>query len=171
MAEKKTAASESEKAPEDLDLPPAVEAPAEEERLHPILTNAEYRAAQETAAKKLAAERKKAAIKAVEEEALAALKREEGLATGDDAKDEIVSVTIDLAEHSRGIIVNFTPYWHGHTYEVPRHVADTLNEIMYRGWSHQFEIDGKTRTQFYQSRRDTVVSAVHGVKNAPQKAA
>jgi hypothetical protein len=140
-------------------------------RQHPILTNAELKAAKEKARAKVEADRKRAAMKAVEDAETSRLREEEGLTTGDGVKDQIVMITLNLAQHSQNITVNGRAYWHGQTYKVPRHVADSLREMQARGWRHQDEIDGKSLTQHYQAERTTSLRLVGGrgvhVGNAP----
>ena len=136
---------------------------------HPAgLTEAEIKAAKDKARARIEAERKKAALARIEEEETQRLKLEDGLVTGDEAKDEMVNVTIDLPEYTGSITINMQPFWHGHTYTVPRHVAETLREVMQRGWAHQHEIEGKNLTQHYLQSRGTKMSMVSGATvNAP----
>jgi hypothetical protein len=144
-----------------------------EDRLHPILSNAEVEAAKEKARKKIEADRRNEAMKAVEASEIERLKTEEGLVTGTSVNDEIVSVTIDLAEYADRITVNNTVYYHGHTYQVPRHVANSLAETCARAGRHQeLEIDGKSLSQHSFKKRDTVISP-RGSKGGtlPQSAA
>ncbi len=150
---------------------PAVTASEEEPRLHPILSNADVLAARAKAKARLDKERHAAAMKAVEEAEAERLRVEEGLVTGDGAKDELVEMTLDLAQHSQNITLNGRPYWHGFTYKVPRHVADTLRDIQAQGWKHQDVVDGKDLTQHYQANRKTFLKMVGtsvGVKDAPK---
>lgn len=99
------------------------------------------------------------------------LKMVEGMVSGDPVADERVNITIDLPEFSANITINMEAYWHGQTYNVPRHVANTLREIQQRTWLHLHEIEGKTLTQSKSMVRDTVLSAVSGVHNAPSATA
>lgn len=115
----------------------------------PILSAKEIEEIKAEAKKKILAERKSAEKKKILEQETQRLKNEEGLVTGDSFKDEMVTVTIDLAPFSPSININGRPYWHGKTYNVARHVADTLREQMYRTWQHQNEIDGKSLSEFY----------------------
>ncbi len=139
---------------------------APEARLHPILTNEEVYAARARAKKRVEDERRKAAMAAVEAEAAADIRREEGMIT-DSPADEVVTITIDLPEFSPGIVVNGRPYWHGHTYPVPRHVADSLREIMARANRHQeLEIEGRKLGEFYRRPHHTTIGRA-GVQNAP----
>lgn len=163
--------------PHDADLEAAIVAEAGEELEpgidpnHPILTVQEQRDAMAKARARVTAEDKKAAIKAFEEQATEQIRGKKGLRTGDPVKDELVSISLDLAEHSNAIVLNGNAYWHGQTYEVPRHVADTLREIQSRGWNHQLELDGKGLSERYRTPHNTVLSAKTGVVNAPQRVA
>jgi hypothetical protein len=142
-----------------------VDPPVEEaERLHPILSNAEVLEIRAKAADKLVAERKKAAAKQLEDETLSELRREQNLKTGEGVKDELVTVTLDLAEHSDRIVLDGKAYFHGRTYhDIPRHLADTLREIQARGWKHQDEVDGKDLVQQHRANRQFQMMA----KGAP----
>ncbi len=80
------------------------------------------------------------------------LRNEEGLTTGNAHSDEIVNITIDLPLFSPNIIINSQAYWHGRTYPVPRHVADTLRSQMFNSWRHQSEIDGQSKQAFYAAK-------------------
>lgn len=143
-----------------------------EARLHPILTNEQVLEAQARAKKKVDDLRIKEAMRSIEEIETARLRREEGFVTGEGAKDELVSVTLDLAPHSDRITINQMAYWHGHTYTVPRHVGDSLRDMQARGWVHQDELDGKNKTQHYQANRLTKLNGATGaVSSAPQRAA
>lgn len=142
-----------------------------EERLHPLLSNEEVLAARAEARAALEADQRKAAKKKIVEDEKQRLRTEEGLVTGDGTKDQMVRISLDLAPHSPFIVLNHRPYYHAQTYVVPRHVAETLREIQQNGWRHQDEIDGKTLKEHYQRARDTGLSPVKGVTNAPARAA
>ena len=133
---------------------------------HPVLTTAEIDAAKLEARAAVDKARKTAAIKAIIADETVRLKREEGLVTGATVNDEMVKITIDLPEYSASIILNQEPFYHGHTYTLPRHVAAGFKEIMQRAWAHQEEIDGKSLAQSLQTRRDTVMTPTF-TKNAP----
>lgn len=157
-------------APRPVDLAAALD-DAEEERLHPILTNAEFRAAQEKAHTRIAKEAREAAMKAVEETTLEDVRGKAGLVTGDAVKDEQVQIHLDLPEYMGSLNLNGVQYLHNGTYKVPRHVADSLREMVYRGHQHQNELDGKNIAE--RSRltpRDTILAKT-GVQNAPQAVA
>ena len=139
---------------------------AVEARLHPILTNEEVLAARVKARKRLDDERRKSALKEVEEIELAALKIAEGMMTGTEM-DEDVTVTVDLPEFSPSLNINGRPYWHGFTYTVPRHVAMSLNEMMFRANRHQeLEIEGRKLGEYYRRPHLTAIGK-SGVQNMP----
>lgn len=145
----------------------------EEVRLHPILSNDEYRQAQAKAKSKVEADRKKAAMAAVEAEETQRLRVEEGMTTGIGVCDEIVGVTIDLPPFGTRISINGTHgnhYWHGVTYDVPRHVADTLVEMMGRMRQHEDQVEGRSMIQHYSRKHDTAINARTGaVSSAPRR--
>lgn len=143
---------------EGPDLASALE-DADEVRLHPILTNAEFRAAQKKAEDRIAKENRAAAMKAVEEATVEAIRGKAGLITGDLVRDELVDVYLDLYEGSDHIMLSGTRYDHGRLHTVPRHVADTLREIASRGHNHQNELDGKGIAARPARQVGTVISA------------
>lgn len=141
------------------------------DRLHPLLSNEEVEEAKAEARRQVEAAAHKAAKKKIIDDEMQRLRTEEGLVTGDGTKDQMVRIALDLAPHSPFIVLNHRPYYHAQTYTVARHVAETLREIQQNGWRHQDEIDGKSLKEHYQRARDTGLSPVKGVTNAPAKAA
>lgn len=141
---------------------------ADEPRLHHLFTNEEFRDIQAQARASVEKERKTKAKKALLAEETERLMREEGLTTGSADKDEIVDVIIDLPMWSPAVTINRFPYWHGRTYQVARHVADTLAESMHRAWRHEDQLDGKSKMQTMMRKRETTINARTGVSaNAP----
>lgn len=136
--------------------------------LHAILTNKQVLAVRAQARKEMLADQVAAAKASLLDEEKQRLLVEEGVSTGSSALDEIVSITLDLADHTDKLVVNFAPYWHGITYTVPRHVANSLREQMWRGWQHQHILDGKGIAESYQRQRVSSISPKHGIKNAPR---
>ena len=132
---------------------------------HPVLTDLQIMEAEEKAEQSLKADQVKTALKAIEAAHTNKLRQERGMVVGG-RSDDMVTITLDLAEHSACLTTNGRPYWHGQTYTVPRHVADDLRSRMFMGWRHQNDIDGKSLTQFYQRHRNTTVSP-RGTTNAP----
>ena len=114
-------------------------------------------------AKRIARDRVEKALKEAEKERIIreemeAFRREEGKRTGKVDLDEQVSMTVDLAEFANKITINGVDYWHGYTYEVPRHVYDTARDIMFRTHLHQNNLDGKDLATFYRSKAAPVLS-------------
>ena len=114
-------------------------------------------------AKRVAKERVNKALKEAERERIIAeemqrFRAEEGKRTGHVDLDEEVSVTIDLAEFASKITINGQDYWHGYTYQVPRHVYDTMRDIMFRGHLHQNALDGKDLATFYRKKAEPALS-------------
>lgn len=68
------------------------------------------------------------------------------------ANDDIVKIRIDLGDNDDGTADPYiqldmpygAKYYHGVTYEVPRHVANVLNEQMYRLMLHNLNKAGKS---------------------------
>ena len=114
-------------------------------------------------AKQIARERVEKAMKEAETERVIAaemekMRRAEGKRTGAPDKDETVEVTIDLAEFAAKLVINGQEYWHGYTYKVPRHVYDTMRDIMFRGHAHQATLDGKDLATFYGRKQAPTLS-------------
>ena len=114
-------------------------------------------------AKRVAHERVQKALKEAERERIIAeemqrFRAEEGKRTGQVDLDEEVSVTVDLAEFAAKITINGQDYWHGYTYQVPRHVYDTMRDIMFRGHLHQNALDGKDLATFYRKKAEPALS-------------
>lgn len=135
----------------------------------PILTHEEIAAIRKQAREDILRLRKQNAKQQFLEAEKARLLRDEGMVTGVGARDQMVRITINLAEYAGNILINGRPYWHGHTYTVQRHVAENLREIMQRTQIHQAEIDGKGLRSFYAKQHETVLSPVKGVINAPTR--
>lgn len=114
---------------------------------HPLLSRDEVRAARAKAVAKYTADQKKLALEALVERELQKLRGPAGLVTGDAVKDEMVKFTIDLPEFAPYVSINGRPYFHSFTYDVPRHVADTLRNQCALAHNHQLEIDGKGLTE------------------------
>lgn len=129
---------------------------------HPILTVAEQVQALKKADLAVTAERKKQALADLEKKEKARLMGAVGQVTGDPVRDELVHITLDLAEHADRIILGFGgnehTYFHGQTYKVPRHVADSLREIQARGWNHQLEIEGKGMAERFRRPQNQILS-------------
>lgn len=141
-----------------------------EVRLHPVLSNVEFRAAEAKALARIDKEDKAAAMKAVEEEMIEKIRGKKGMLTGNAIMDEMVEIHLDLAEFAADIRINGVIYPHGGTFTVPRHVANTMREIQSRGHIHQNELDGKGIADRYRLPYNTLIDK-RGVHNAPPAAA
>lgn len=93
------------------------------------------------------------------------LRLQDGLVTGIAKKDEMVTMTLDLYKGSEAIVINGVAYEHGSTVTVPRHLADYLNEVQFRGHRHQNEIDGKSMTDLFGQKRIAEMFDVRKGKN------
>jgi cell division septum initiation protein DivIVA len=143
---------------------------------HAILTVDEQREAIAAAHKRVSKDAKADAKKMLEQQIYDAERGKTGLRTGNPMLDELVTCTLDLAEHSDCIRINGHQFWHGHTYTVPRHVANSLREMQQRGHHHQADIDGKGIAEKMKKPLLTAVvanpktGAILAVHNAPQAA-
>lgn len=144
---------------------------------HPILTVEEQRAAIKKARDRVAKDNKAEALKALEQQHYDQERGRGGLRTGDPVKDELVYITLDLAEHSDCLRINGHTFWHGQTYRLPRHVAESMREMQQRGHNHQLDLDGKgiaergKKPRLTMVKADPTTGAVINVENAPQAAA
>jgi len=146
------------------------EAEAPQVRLHPILSNEEVLEARAKARSKIDAERRKAAMREVEERETHRLKTEEGLTSGITGEDELVNFSVNLPSWAPWIAVNGEPYWHGHTYPVPRHVARSLAEQSQRSWWADDQTEGKSIAQQLQGKHRSVINGRTGaIDNAPRR--
>jgi hypothetical protein len=102
-------------------------------------------------------------------QAMERIRREEGQKTGEVDKDELVNVLIDVAEYaavsnsSTGITVNGTQFQNGRTYQVPRHVAASLRDVMARSSEPQATIEGKPRHEYFRRANAKAISEATGV--------
>lgn len=123
-----------------------------------ILTDEEIARAREIARERVAKALKEAETERIVAEEMQRIKAEEGKRTGRVDLDEEVQVTVDLAEFAAKLTINGQDYWHGYTYTVPRHVYDSMRDIMFRGHLHQNALDGKDLATFYRSKAQPVLS-------------
>lgn len=82
--------------------------------------------------------------------------------------EEQITVTIDVAGHAQDIKLDGRPYYHGHTYTVPRSVACTLNDIMGRTWDHEESVGGANNNE-YRRPRSTRMLGGRAIQNAPMQ--
>jgi hypothetical protein len=127
-----------------------------------LLTDDEITKLREKARKDVLAERKKLAEDAMLKELRAQERRELGVVTGDERRDEMVFIMVDLAEYANHILIDGKAYFHGHDYPVQRHVAETLREIMQRSHQHQAQVDGKDPLLSYRRHKTDIISGRSG---------
>jgi len=123
---------------------------------HPVLTDEQYQKAQQKARDRVEKERVEAAMKEIEDKEYSKEQRAAGMSKSN-VKEDLVSYTVDLVDPDINscLIVNFKQYWHGHTYEVPQHVADYLSEMSFRLAKYTSrEIEGKKDREFYRKKRN-----------------
>ena len=137
-----------------------------EERLHPLLTNEQYRASQEKARKRVEDEAIKAAQKDVEGKAYDEARLAAGFVAEGPAAD-IVSFHVNLPDPDinscLGPINGSSVYWHGRTYQIPRHVANTLAEMQFRLWyTSAREIHGQKLREFYRKESPVTINGSTG---------
>lgn len=135
----------------------------EHENDKPLFSPKELAEIKAKAREEILSEKKAAAKKDLIAKEKLRLQREEGLTTGNSHMDQIVSINIDLAPYSDRILVNGSAYWHGQRYSVPRHIAMSLQETMFRSWQHQAEIKGESLREFYAKKH---VDELYRVGNA-----
>ncbi len=139
-------------------------------RLHPILSDEDFLAAQAAARKSIDKERRAAAMKEVQAQEAERLRIEEGLTTGVTDRDELVDIQIDLPLFTPSITINRFPFMHGRSYRVPRHQYDTLMEQMHRAHRHDDQTEGRSLREVYASKRNTLLNGNTGVAiNAPAR--
>lgn len=100
-----------------------------------------------------------------------ALRREAGVSkkTLGGIHDELVKITVDLSDDD-GTADPFiqldmpqgAKYYHGVTYELPRHIANTLNDIMFRGKLSSMNRAGKS---VFRNRTYGTVLGEHGARH------
>lgn len=132
-----------------------------------LLTEEDIAKARQKARDRFVAEERKARLKTVEDEELERLRMAQGLVTGERRLDELVYLHVNLAEHSDRLKVNGQEFYHGQTYKVTRAQADTLRDMIYRGWRHQDEIEGHDLLSHYRRQMETGLSGLRGVSSAP----
>jgi hypothetical protein len=133
--------------------------PAEEIEIDDLqLSQEKLDAIKAQARKQIRAERIKALEARALEQALEELRGKEGQTTGNPAEDELVDITIDLGDSTDRMWINGKPFVQGHTYTVPRHVARTLRETMFRTQAHEHSITDKPLSDFLRKQHHTELS-------------
>jgi len=147
------------------------EPPEPLERDDSLLSADEIAAIQAEARAKVDKEIKALATKRLMSDAVLAEKVRRGIVKEADIVGDI-PVTIDVAEFTDRIMLDFRVYLHGHTYMVSPAVAATLHEVMARTQRHQNELDGKGREglrkrNMQMSAKTGIVTNAHGLMGRP----
>lgn len=140
--------------------------PVDSSRMHPLLSNEQVLKAQEKAKQRVEDERVKAALKDVEEQAYQEARLAAGFVAEGPAAD-IVQFTVNLPDphinSCLGPINGAAIYWHGRTYPVPRHVANSLAEMQFRLWYQSAQqIHGQRLKDFYRVPHNTRLDGNNG---------
>lgn len=138
---------------EELKKPIAV-APVEMSDEHPGLTVKEVEDAKARAKAKIDKLKKTKAIENIEKLEAQRLEAAENRITGVIDKDEKIFVTLNLPDYAPCLTVDFFQYYHGQTYELPRHMVKSLKEMEARAWDHSDEVDGKLDRNMYRKKRE-----------------
>lgn len=145
------------------------QAVAEPERLIPkvntvnadLLSDEQKQKLRERARKHVTAKR----VETAEDEYFRAAVHEEELV--DKPMEQLEYIQLDLAGHSNKIMLDGVQFFHGQIYEVTKSVADTMREIVARGWNHEREIGGANRDHYRAPRNTTFSMKTGAVGNAP----
>lgn len=104
-------------------------------------------------------------VEAAEDEYLKAAMKEAERAHSPNEQYELLM--LDLAGHSDRLMIDSVVYLHGATYEFTKSEADSVREMMYRGWQHEDEIGGANRG-FYERPRNISIGPKDIGKRASQ---
>jgi len=126
-----------------------------------LLTPAELSAIEAEVQKEIDKEEKAKAKEKVKKELTERARRERGLA------EPIEEVIIDLPESADRILVNNFAYMQGHSYTVKGSVGAMLRETMQRAWSHQAELEGRSKDFFRRERGTRMSMRTGAVSGAP----
>ncbi len=121
-----------------------------------FLSDAEKNKLEREALAELDAENKKQISKDFKESIKSAAKKKalfKDAATGAD-EEGLVPVFIDLPSVSECIRLDGTCFYPGRTYNVLPTVRDVLEEIMFRGQTHEDEVSGRKDSNFGRAKRN-----------------
>jgi hypothetical protein len=123
-----------------------------------FFTDEELAVIAEDAKKAFEAKRRKAALAKALADEEKRLEKEFGLSTLEGDLNEPVTIMVDLPENSDRIMIDQEVIQNGQLITRPRHVINSILEIMWRGQVAQHNLDGKTREEFYRRQRPIAVS-------------
>jgi hypothetical protein len=133
----------------------------------PLLTDEDRERIRLKAVKQVQDDRKKAAEAQLLAQELEKLRGKANEITGDPVMDEIVNIIVDTGANTDKLLIDGRIFQHGVMYPVPRHKAESMREMMWRSQMHEHAITGKPLLEFYQRKRNTVISRA-GVVNPPR---
>ena len=81
-------------------------------------------------------------------------------------EEEQVTFLVDLPGHADKIRIDNQLFYHGFSYTRPFSIAETVFYMMDQAWRHEEAVGGANKDA-YRKPRNTGISAVHGVTNAP----
>lgn len=130
-----------------------------------LLSSKEIAEIKAEALKQFTAERKKIARAKMIQAEIQALRAKHGPDPLGGCLDDMVTFVLDLPDTGggpnpagEGLIINQEIRHNGSSITVPRHVANSIMETMWRGAVAQHNLDGKTRAEFYRRQRPVVVT-------------
>lgn len=123
-----------------------------------LLTPAEIKKAKEEARAKVLKEEKAFEYKRIMQVEEDRLKREKGKKTGKVDKDERVTLMVELPLAAPYLSVNGEQFHHGQTYDLPRHQAEYLREMMQRANQHQAILEGKDLMEQFRVAKNPTLS-------------
>jgi hypothetical protein len=85
----------------------------------------------------------------------------------DKPEEQLEYILLDMAGHAPYIMLDGVQFFHGQTYEVTRSVANTMREIVARGWKHEDEIGGANRDLYRRPRNTTMSMKTGMVRSGP----
>lgn len=135
-----------------------------------ILSDKEIEEARAEARRRVASAMKVAETERFIKEEEERIRRAEGKRTGTADMDEEVDILVDLPEFCDRLMINGESYWHGYSYKVPRHMANSMRESMQRAHHHQMTIDGKSLEEAYRRNNPQMLTPA-GVQPLQEAAA
>lgn len=83
---------------------------------------------------------------------------EASVADNEVKKVEMVEIHIDLPPQAKDIVIDGRVFQHGGKYKVREDQAISINDIMYRAWSHYREVKGeKLPLEALRGRRENIM--------------
>lgn len=112
--------------------------------------------------KQRASAQKQDLIQEAADRELQEMRREAGLT---DYRDDLLSITIDVAPYSDGLVIDNRKYQQGYTYQVTRRQYESMREQMARSWDHEDQT-GYPNKKFYRRPADTMNPMAHAAYHA-----